>query len=109
MRIAKILSLATCAAVTAGATNLLAQAVDPNVAGPARRAVAGLPMQLDPRASSNVLNAAKSDAMQCANNGNPNAAARNERRQSSECLANELSQQSMVVLHAPESMDVLQQ
>jgi hypothetical protein len=80
MKIQVMLSFAV-AVVAVGTTNLLAQAVDPNVAGPARRAVAGA---ADATGAPGVQQRIESreerrDAAR-ANNGNSNAAVRNEAR-----------------------------
>ena len=81
MRIPKILSVAAAAAVAWGTTNVLAQAVDPNVTGPARRAVGGAADTAGaPGVQQRIENRqGRRDAVRT-NNGNPNAAAHNDSR-----------------------------
>jgi hypothetical protein len=83
MRIPKTLSFAAAAAVAWGTTNVLAQALDPNFTGPARQAVGGA---ADTTGAPGVQQRIgqreeRRDAVR-ANNGNPNAAVRNESRAS---------------------------
>ncbi|HEX3726713.1 MAG TPA: hypothetical protein VHV08_10745, partial [Pirellulales bacterium] len=81
MRTSTALTLAAAATLSWGATRLPAQAVDPNVAGPARRAIAGTADAAgNPGVQQRIERREERRDAGRAANGNQNAATRNAER-----------------------------